>query len=494
MDLSGLDYSDEIIYDPTYFNDHVLLNISLRGLSRTIAPSLPMHSTLPIYVRWLCLHRDNPSSVTEHWLNTVQQWVHSLRKRDCYASEMDHALESRRQEYLLNMKAPWDSYAGRPLPSTADIFRWFQNPSVEGYRNSRDQADFHKAPPGDYVCNRCDKKGTLTLFPSFAAQNIKACLSALTNSFAGHFVQVCPTNLDPAFDKPPHRTYYCPLCYLNGAHYKSLCPMNSDPFSLTQQRKEHERSKTNSRAYGRQLGGSSRKQAHFGSLNDFGTVQSRDKMVHSTEPTRSFGHEPVSVQTPRESSADRMHGIGSTKTTQDRDVAESIDKKRGRQMTVTSSRSSNDGSPTPDRKQSLRKRIRRIKDYEDKLMIGKALASTQIDLIRRKAKIEKELKVLNQNRPGQMDVTYEDEVPLAGHLHRPSVSSDGSGRGSLDSMSVDQPNTPSGLTPIPTRAAFIQKLMQLRTKEMTEVVNVVKQRPTALAMWLENSAMRADEK
>jgi hypothetical protein len=483
---------DEIIYDPNCFNNGDLLTISLRTLSKTLSSSLSVNSILPVYIRWLCLHRDNPSSATEHWLNTAQQWVHSLRARGCRPTELDHALESHRQEYLSDMKNPWGAYARRPLPSPAEILRWFENPTVEGYRTtSRDQPDFRKTPPGDYVCNRCGKKGPLTLSPSVVAQTIEACLSALTNSIAGHHLQVCPTNLDPAYDKPPHNSYTCAICYLKGKHYRSLCPRNQDPFSLTQQRKEHAmRSETDSGAYERQLGGYGRNQIHFGGQIDFDTAQSRDKKVRSPEWAMRFDHEPGFVQTPHEYGGDRIFGTGSIKTTMDRDICESMDKKRGRQLTGTPSRSSNEGSPTPDRKQSLRKRIRRIEDYEGKLVGGKALASTQIDLIRKKAVIQKELNALNQDDSGQMDVGYEDEIPLALRLHRPSVSSDGSGQVSLDSMSVDQPKTPIGFTPIPTRSAFIQKLMLLRTKEMTEIVNVVKRRPTALTMWREDGQLR----
>ena len=53
----------------------------------------------------------------------------------------------------------------------------------------------------------------------------------------GHFLEVCPTNLEPAFDKAPNDNYCCPICRKWGKHYKSLCPLNEDPFSIIQKRR-----------------------------------------------------------------------------------------------------------------------------------------------------------------------------------------------------------------------------------------------------------------
>lgn len=50
-------------------------------------------------------------------------------------------------------------------------------------------------------------------------------------------MQACPTNLDPSFDTVPDSHYICDLCGLEGEHYKTLCPDNTDPLSLNQKRK-----------------------------------------------------------------------------------------------------------------------------------------------------------------------------------------------------------------------------------------------------------------
>ncbi|KAL8371893.1 hypothetical protein RB595_001614 [Gaeumannomyces hyphopodioides] len=64
-------------------------------------------------------------------------------------------------------------------------------------------------PKGGYVCSRC--------------------------GIPGHFVQKCPTNLDPAYDKTPS-SYRCHLCNAIGQHITSLCPRNTEKTSLYQRR------------------------------------------------------------------------------------------------------------------------------------------------------------------------------------------------------------------------------------------------------------------
>lgn len=60
--------------------------------------------------------------------------------------------------------------------------------------------------------------------------------NARANITAGHFVQVCPTNLDPAYDEAPDLRYECNICFKRGVHYSSLCPLNRDPYSINQRR------------------------------------------------------------------------------------------------------------------------------------------------------------------------------------------------------------------------------------------------------------------
>lgn len=53
---------------------------------------------------------------------------------------------------------------------------------------------------------------------------------------AGHFKEQCPTNLDPSFDPRPTGGYQCYCCGAKEKHLTTLCPLNENPDSVTQQR------------------------------------------------------------------------------------------------------------------------------------------------------------------------------------------------------------------------------------------------------------------
>ncbi|RYP65506.1 hypothetical protein DL771_008263 [Monosporascus sp. 5C6A] len=48
--------------------------------------------------------------------------------------------------------------------------------------------------------------------------------------------ELCPTNLDPRWDKPPAPDYRCEICLEVGKHFATLCPLNRKKVSLTIQR------------------------------------------------------------------------------------------------------------------------------------------------------------------------------------------------------------------------------------------------------------------
>ncbi|KXJ85492.1 hypothetical protein Micbo1qcDRAFT_209900 [Microdochium bolleyi] len=69
-----------------------------------------------------------------------------------------------------------------------------------------------KDVPEGYICKRCARPG--------------------------HWLQHCPTNLDPSYDVPPYRDYKCDICGARGEHFVTLCPRNREPTSLTRQRQD----------------------------------------------------------------------------------------------------------------------------------------------------------------------------------------------------------------------------------------------------------------
>ncbi|ELQ41184.1 hypothetical protein M0657_007921 [Pyricularia oryzae] len=90
-----------------------------------------------------------------------------------------------------------------------------------------------RKPSDTYVCKRCNVPGRAFPEPYYIAITIKLTETHLHGS--GHWLPQCPTNLDPSFDAVPPRLQ-CPLCGAVGKHLKTLCPKNTDPNSINQQR------------------------------------------------------------------------------------------------------------------------------------------------------------------------------------------------------------------------------------------------------------------
>ncbi|KAG9231620.1 hypothetical protein BJ875DRAFT_406612, partial [Amylocarpus encephaloides] len=207
---------------------------------------------MTVYLRWLEVHRKSPSDFSNHWGNTVYQWGQSLRSRGFKEYEVIREVELWKEG-----KGPFSKIEGRPPPVSSDLYKSFNEPLNGGkpgerkpdpsgglswrrdgplldvrpnqpshayYQEKTSKSEpfceppkkktldmFLGAPPGNYVCNRCGKKG--------------------------HHLQACPTNMDPTYDKPPSNEYICAVCDARGLHYKSLCPTNPDPYSIIQRRK-----------------------------------------------------------------------------------------------------------------------------------------------------------------------------------------------------------------------------------------------------------------
>lgn len=120
----------------------------------------------------------------------------------------------------------WKSHeVGRVSPQNAHQFSNNNNAYQISPRKGFVSYDY--PPPLNYVCNRCGKSG----------QQSAVQLVAVLTILLGHHLQNCPTNLDPSYDILPDAEYVCLICKLRGDHFKSLCPISTDPYSLTQKRK-----------------------------------------------------------------------------------------------------------------------------------------------------------------------------------------------------------------------------------------------------------------
>ncbi|KAI0478510.1 hypothetical protein GGR56DRAFT_325409 [Xylariaceae sp. FL0804] len=92
-----------------------------------------------------------------------------------------------------------------PIRSLEEMDRKQKKPGPTG------RPDLTVPPHKGYICKRCKE--------------------------SGHWIQLCPTNMDPRYDTPPTEDYICHLCGLWGDHFSTLCPLNRKDHSLTQQRR-----------------------------------------------------------------------------------------------------------------------------------------------------------------------------------------------------------------------------------------------------------------
>ncbi|RDL35680.1 uncharacterized protein BP5553_06292 [Venustampulla echinocandica] len=221
--------------------DNDLSVLSLKQLSRSVNLTTSPDSTLSIYLRWLEIHRQLKPNPSRPWRSTLARWVSALSSRGFCQSELANKVNIWKEQH-----GPFKDCARRPPPTPLDIEEAFtylrradwhregkdatRHRSVQSSNQSSTKAAHKESsfktwkatmegsrgpPPRDYVCKRCDKKG--------------------------HQLEDCPTNLDPAYDKPPDKNYTCTVCWETGKHYGVLCPYNNSRSSLTVQRKHKER-------------------------------------------------------------------------------------------------------------------------------------------------------------------------------------------------------------------------------------------------------------
>ncbi|KAI0423172.1 hypothetical protein F5X98DRAFT_382468 [Xylaria grammica] len=134
--------------------------------------------------------------------------------------------------------------------------------SRKSTRNRGRKPKFHRdapepsSPPKNYICKRCNKPG--------------------------HWIQYCPTNLDPLYDQKPTSDYRCNFCGRKGVHFATLCPRNPHESSLTKQREcvtaENQEPRTPTSGAPHYLD------------RDVPVIRSRDRYRSRSPKQRSWGH------------------------------------------------------------------------------------------------------------------------------------------------------------------------------------------------------------
>ena len=164
--------------DPQYWSDSELLLSSLSTLSRTFGQALSNRRTLAVYLKWLEVHRRNPSDLTKAWDNTLLHWSQALKARGFEKEEVMNAVKEWKAENG-PFESTLDAWGHRRCPPMSyDIAKAWADADTHvpllssglkhtnswrplhrsgGYHAKPE--DFQGTPAGDYVCNRCGTKG-----------------------------------------------------------------------------------------------------------------------------------------------------------------------------------------------------------------------------------------------------------------------------------------------------------------------------------------------
>jgi hypothetical protein len=183
----------ELIYrDPESLTDGDLVSTSLSNLAKNLNPAISAAAMFNVYLRWLEVHRNNPSQLTLYWPNTVVQWVASLKARSFTKDDIVSTVEKWREKNgPFTSSKEWDE--PRYPPSNIEIAKAFDGRHIgrkdrtSGSRQGRQRENSPENTiiryrershdngrgrgnrklnnekiqvPAKYVCNRCDKSGT----------------------------------------------------------------------------------------------------------------------------------------------------------------------------------------------------------------------------------------------------------------------------------------------------------------------------------------------
>jgi hypothetical protein len=142
-----------------------LLETSLKTLGKTLSPATSTQATMALYLRWLEVHRREPTRLSEPWDNCMRNWAQALKSRGLSQHEVIDEL--RRWKAT---KGPFPAVDQRHVPTPDDVLDAFNGRSRKGYTALE---NYQGPPPKNYVCNRCSIPGM-----SFASPTVSQVLLA----------------------------------------------------------------------------------------------------------------------------------------------------------------------------------------------------------------------------------------------------------------------------------------------------------------------------
>ncbi|KAK0102019.1 hypothetical protein ONS96_005987 [Cadophora gregata f. sp. sojae] len=524
-----------LITSPSSLSSTSLFNLSQRELSKRLPASTFYRATFSIYIRWLEVHRCKPSARTEHWSNTVMHWCHSLASKGFSVKEVVEEVESWkrangpfggntyrsppskeeiRKAFQEDPKAQWekrperegdkdrekdseqermgDSYRPESSSRRDNTMREWDRRVEDEWRAERDSRreireesrlegsgarhdaelkKFEGKPPPNYICNRCH--------------------------VPGHHLQVCPTNLDPSYDRAPDDNYLCEICRKRGKHFKSLCPENTDPFSIFQKRRARgvttPANQLSTRRDERENQSRARRERerdrHEGRLIGRLTENSSNSSATNT-PTSGRKKDLI----------DKVQEIEDKKQRLFREQSDEIgdmirentaQRSSGRKRDHQENEAILIDSPTSNTIQAKKKARREGENSSTASQHTESYERFETEHRHNIEEFERGSDTDMQNHADYSSHHSRKSTPSVGFGLRPIGMSPGSmisDNESSDSMDIDE------LISCPHKeySPFVQKLMR-KHPEMNEVVNVIRKRKTAREMWKEADKVRRQQ-
>ena len=188
MDYFDSSYMSTLQSDPESVTDDDLLKISPIDLSKKFGADTSSRAKFAVHLRWLEVHRENPGRSTEDWGKTTTLWIQSLRDLGFGESRVIEEVVNWKADHE-RTKGPFRSRWRRYPPTPKDVYRAFgvlktqkhdtyqpnelphelthqSNETMKDkiYKKTyRGVSEFEGPPPGNYICNRCGKKGKFAL-------------------------------------------------------------------------------------------------------------------------------------------------------------------------------------------------------------------------------------------------------------------------------------------------------------------------------------------
>lgn len=241
--------------DPEALSKEELYNLKLSVLSKNIGKNLSSRQIVDVYLNWLEVQRLGPTHGQNlHWDNLQKQWVVHLKLRGFTQTEII-------EEAQLRQSKPQSPQGRATMTDTLvrnEFASGFDTKQIPPQQPEAEERSSHSISRSNNTMKRPasswdhgddeeeeryydDRQKHFKHFPMqlhpLEPNNMhytcKRC------KIKGHLLNVCPTNIDPAYDKPPNGDYRCKGCQQAGVHYYTLCYKNPAPDSIYQQRVQH---------------------------------------------------------------------------------------------------------------------------------------------------------------------------------------------------------------------------------------------------------------